>query len=774
MPLALTRSLIKLLTRGSVSVILLGSLCVTQLSGQAPAASSGSLYSSNSEAARFVDDLLAKMTLEEKVGQMSQIALNTPDKALRDERILKGEVGSFLFITDPKEINRLQHLAVEKSRLHIPLIFGYDVIHGFRTIYPVPIALAASWDPAQVEKAQSMAAREASSVGVNWTFAPMVDIARDPRWGRIMEGAGEDPYLGSRMAEAQVRGFQGDTIGAPDHILACVKHFAGYGAAEGGRDYDSSNISDEQLWNVYLPPFEAAVRAGAGSLMSAYMDLNGVPATGNRWLLHDVLRKKWGFQGFVVSDWASISSLTTHGFASGPEDAAVRAVNAGVDMEMTTGVYRDNLPAAVKKGLVKQSTIDDAVRRILMTKYKLGLFKDPYVAPERSERELVSTAQREAARTAADRTAVLLRNEGGLLPLDKSIKSIAVIGPLTDTKPDIMGSWSLAGHPADAVTVIEGMRKRFAAGTTKVLWAKGVEIERGQESIFDDQFPSPKPVLTTNAQRETEFNHAIDLVKQADIAVLVLGEAQTMSGERASRSSLTLPGKQQQLLEAAVATGKPVVLVLINGRPLDITWASQHVPAILDAWYPGTEGGNAIADLLFGDAAPGGKLPVTWPRNVGQVPIHYAQNLTQIPEAPDTRYWDGSSAPLYPFGYGLSYTTFSLGEMKTSAKSVPSGESMTVSIEVHNTGKLTGDQVVQLYTHQRSGSSSRPVRELKGFRRITLKPGERKVVELKLDTNELGFWSPQTHKWSIEPGTFDLWLGTDSTANEHTTFEVLP
>jgi beta-glucosidase len=773
MLLPLSRSLIKLLTRGSVSFILLGSLCVAQLSGQAPATSNGTM-SSDSEAAHFVDDLLAKMTLEEKVGQMSQIALNTSDKALRDERILKGEVGSFLFITDPKEINRLQHLAVEKSRLHIPLIFGYDVIHGFRTIYPVPIALAASWDPAQVEKVQSMAAREASSVGVNWTFAPMVDIARDPRWGRIMEGAGEDPYLGSRMAEAQVRGFQGETIGTPDHILACVKHFAGYGAAEGGRDYNSSNISDEQLWNVYLPPFEAAVRAGAGSLMSAYMDLNSVPATGNRWLLHDVLRKKWGFQGFVVSDWASISSLTTHGFASGPEDAAIRAVNAGVDMEMTTGVYRDNLPAAVKKGLVKQSTIDDAVRRILMTKYKLGLFKDPYVAPERSERELVSTAQREAARTAADRTAVLLRNEGGLLPLNKNIKSIAVIGPLTDTKPDIMGSWSLAGHPADAVTVIEGMRKRFAAGTTKMLWAKGVEIERGQESIFDDQFPSPKPVLTTDAEKETEFNHAIDLVKQADVAVLVLGEAQTMSGERASRSSLTLPGKQQQLLEAAVATGKPVVLVLINGRPLDISWASQHVPAILDAWYPGTEGGNAIPDLLFGEAVPGGKLPVTWPRNVGQVPIYYAQNLTQIPEAPDTRYWDGSSAPLYPFGYGLSYTSFSLGGVKTSAMSVKSGESMTVSINVQNTGKLAGDEVVQLYTHQRSGSSSRPVRELKGFSRISLKPGQRMTVELKLDTNELGFWSPQTHKWSIEPGTFDLWVGTDSTANEHTTFEVLP
>src|SRR5271170_7086064 len=476
MPLPFLRSVIKLLATGSVSFVLLGFPCPAQLSAQTPSA-----LTSDAEANRFVDDLLAKMTLEEKVGQMSQIALNTPDKALRDERILKGEVGSFLFITDPKEINRLQHLAVEKSRLHIPLIFGYDVIHGFRTIYPVPIALAASWDPARVEKVQSMAAREASSVGVNWTFAPMVDIARDPRWGRIMEGAGEDPYLGSRMAEAQVRGFQGEEIGSPNHILACVKHFAGYGAAEGGRDYDSSDISDEQLWNVYLPPFEAAVRAGAGSLMSAYMDINGVPATGNRWLLHRVLREKWDFQGFVVSDWGSISSLTTHGFAEGPNDAAVRAVNAGVDMEMTSHTYRDELASAVKQGLVQQSTIDEAVRRILTMKYRLGLFAHPYVSPSRSTEELLSAHQREAAREAAERSAVLLRNEGNLLPLQKSLASIAVIGPLIDSKPDILGSWSLASHSADAVTVLEGIRKRLGPGT-KIAWAKGVEIDRGGPS----------------------------------------------------------------------------------------------------------------------------------------------------------------------------------------------------------------------------------------------------------------------------------------------------
>jgi len=726
----------------------------------------------SSEAERFVDALVAKMTLKEKIGQMTQIALNSPEGPKRDEQIVNGEVGSLLFVRDPKEINRLQHLSMEKSRLHIPLIFGFDVIHGYRTIYPVPLALAASWDPATMEKAQRMAAREASSVGIRWTFAPMLDIARDPRWGRIMEGAGEDPYLGARMAEAQVHGFQGSALNNPDSILACIKHFAGYGAAVGGRDYDSSDISDEQLWNVYLPPFRAAVDAGAGSLMSAYMDLNSVPATGNRWLLHDVLREQWGFKGFVVSDWESVQSLTTHGFASGPEDAAVRAINAGVDMEMTSTTYRDNLPDAVKKGLVKQSTIDAAVRQILLAKYRLGLFQNPYVDLERSQKELVSEEQRSTSRSIAARTAVLLRNEGNLLPLRRDLGTIAVVGPLIDTQPDVMGSWSLAAHPDDTVTVIEGMRRRFASSGTTILSTRGVEIERGQQSIFDDQFPSPKPTLVTGAAKEAEFHHAIDLVKQADVAVLVLGEAQTMSGERASRSSLSLPGKQQQLLEAAVATGKPVVLVLVNGRPLDITWASEHVSAILDVWYPGTEAGNAIADLLSGTAVPGGKLPVSWPRTVGQVPIFYARNLTQIPNAPDTRYWDGSSAPLYPFGYGLSYTTFSLGEIKANASTVKMGESIEVSIDVQNVGNITGDQVIQLYTHQRSGSASRPVRELKGFRRVTLKPGEHQVVTLSLDTKELGFWSPQTHRWSIEPGVFDLWVGTDSNATQHMTFEV--
>jgi beta-glucosidase len=721
----------------------------------------------------FVDGLLSRMTLEEKLGQMSQIAYKEKESVPHDERVRNEQTGSFLFITDPVEINRLQHIAVEQTRLHIPLLFGFDVIHGFRTIYPIPLALASSWDPAEAERAQSMAAREASAVGIRWTFAPMVDIARDPRWGRIMEGAGEDPYLGSRMAEAQVRGFQGDAIGSGDHILACVKHFAGYGTAEGGRDYDSANISDEQLWNVYLPPFHAAVKAGAGSVMSAYMDLNGVPASGNKFLLHDVLREKWGFQGFVVSDWGSVQALKTHGFAADFEDAAVRAANAGVNMEMTTHVMRDNLAQAVKSGSVKQSAIDDSVRDILLMKYRLGLFTDPYVSLDKARAEIGSPAQHEGARVAAERSAILLRNQGGLLPLEKSITSIAIVGPLADSKPDTMGSWSLAGDVGATITVLDGMRRRLGTGVT-INYAKGVEIDRVQPSIFDDQFVSPKPVLRTQLERDTEFQHAIEQVKKSDVAILVLGEAQSMSGERASRSTLNLPGRQQDLLEAAVATGKPVILVLLNGRPLDITWASEHVPAILEAWYPGTEGGNAIANLLTGDANPGGKLPLTWPRSVGQIPTYYSQNLTQIPTETDTRYWDSSSAPLYPFGYGLSYARFRLSNLKVNSSSMHPDGSLTASIDVENTSDVVGDEVIQLYTHQRAGSASRPRRELKGFTRIRLASKEQRTVVLTLNASDLGFWSPQTHRWAVEPGQFDLWMGEDSTATEQATFSVAP
>ena len=722
---------------------------------------------------RFVDDLVTRMTLDEKLGQMSQNAWKEPDTVSHDERVRKGQIGSFLFITDPVEINRLQHLAVEQSRLHIPLLFGFDVIHGFRTIYPIPLALASSWDPALAEHAQSMAAREASSVGVRWTFAPMVDIARDPRWGRIMEGAGEDPYLGSRMAEAQVRGFQGATLGSPKSILACVKHFAGYGAAAGGRDYDQSDISDEQLWNVYLPPFHAAEQAGAATFMSAYMDLNGVPASANKFLLQDVLRKNWGFKGFVVTDWGTIPSLGTHGLTATPTEAAARAVNAGVDMEMTSSVIRDTLADDLKNGTVTMSAIDSAVRSILEVKYKLGLFAQPYAPPGAAATELVSADQRHAARIAAQQSAVLLRNQASTLPLSKSVHSIAVIGSLADSKPDTMGSWSLAGKYADTVTILEGIRAKLGTSAT-IRYAKGVEISRGNASIFDDQFASPPATILTTAQRDAAFADAIAAVKSSDVTVMVLGELQSMSGERASRATLNLPGKQEELLEAAVATGKPIVLVLLNGRPLDIRWASEHANAILEAWYPGTEGGNAVADLLFGDANPGGKLPLTWPRSLGQVPIYYAHTLSQIPDARDAMYWDESSAPLYPFGYGLSYSSVPITSLQLSSPDLHTGGTLHATVALENTGKFDADQVVQLYTHQRAGSASRPVRELKGFVKVHLRAGEKRTVTVPLQAADLRYWSAASHDWVLEPGIFDIWVGDSSTATEHATFTLRP
>ena len=535
----------------------------------------------------------------------------------------------------------------------------------------------------------------------------------------------------------------------------------------------SSNISDADLENIYLPPFHAAEKAGVATFMTAYMDLNGVPAAGNRWLMRDVLKDRWQFQGFIVSDWDAVGSLRTHGFAKDAADAAVRSVNAGMDMEMTGHIFRDNLAAQIANGAVKMATVDESVRRILSIKYRLGLFDHPYSDVAAAPAQLVTEEQRAAARKAAARTAVLLRNEGNLLPLRQRPKTIAVIGPLADSKVDITGSWSLASHPADAVSVLEGIRRRYAGSADAVRFSTGVEIARGNPSIFDPQFPEPPATLHTEAEKRTAFQTAVDLVKSSDVSILVLGEAQNMSGEKASRSSLDLPGEQEALLEAAVATGKPVVLVLLNGRPLAINWAAAHVPAILEAWYPGTEGGNAVADLLFGDAVPGGKLPVSFPQSAGQEPLFYAHYLTQNPRESDSRYWDGSSAPLYPFGFGLSYAKFTLSNMKLGATQVAAGSLLSVSIDVRNDSDVAADEVVQLYTHQRSGSSSRPVRELKGFQRVTLQAHETKTVSLTLDTNELAFWSAATRSSSVEPGTFDLWLGDSSTSKDnHVTFEV--
>jgi len=730
---------------------------------------------------RRVDDLMSRMTVDEKVGQLNQLFYFSQfmKPEMMEPGLREGKIGSLLFMTDAATINRFQKIAVEQSRLKIPILFGFDVIHGFHTIFPVPLALASSWDTNLVERVQTVAAREASAAGIRWTFAPMLDIARDPRWGRIVEGAGEDPFLGARIAAAQVRGFQGSDPASPGRLLACMKHFAGYGAAIGGRDYDAAYISDAELYNVYLPPFKAAVDAGVGSAMSAYMDLNDVPATGNAFLLRDVLRTQWGFKGFVVSDANAVGNLVTHGFAEDKSDAAARALTAGVDMEMSlpidpiSGAYSSSLAKHLQEGRVTKAQLDEAVRRVLEAKFKAGLFENPYADESRVASIHNDPDHRRLARIAAQRSAVLLRNEGNLLPLDTKFSSVAVIGPLADSKRDIRGSWSFADDIKSAVTVLEGIRAKVRPGV-KVEYAPGVDIARAYPSIFETFF-GRRPAAWGEAQRREEFDKAVALARSSDLVVMVLGQHEEMSGEAASQSSIELPGRQRELLESISALGKPAVLVLINGRPLDISWATTRVPAILEAWHPGTEGGNAIADLLWGDATPGGKLPVTWPRSAGQIPIYYARNLTQEPETKQgftSRYWDIPTSPLYPFGYGLSYTTFTYSNLRVSKPAVKLGEPVEVSVDVENTGRRPGEEVAQLYIHQRSGSASRPVRELKGFERVALAPGEKKTVRFTLGKPELTYWSAASKGWVQDPAIFDVWAGGDSTATLQTKFQI--
>ena len=736
---------------------------------------------------RRVEELLAGMTVAEKAGQLTQyFYLNIPPSAefeatlnvdfsqqprMVERELSNGAVGSLLFVTDPAEINRLQRLAVEGNRQGIPVIFGFDVIHGLRTILPVPIALAASWDPAIIEQGQTVAAREARAVGIHWAFSPMVDIARDPRWGRIVEGAGEDPFLGAAVAVATVRGFQGEGIGSPDRIIAGPKHFAGYGAALGGRDYDEVDLSDYALWNIYLPPFKAAVGAGAGNIMTAYMDLNGVPATGNPWLLKDVLRDTWGFDGFLVSDAQAVRNLATHGFAADPADAAARGVNAGVDLEMTIGdgAY-SRLPDAVAAGRVDEATLDASVRRLLTTKAQLGLLEDPYVDEERARNVLADPAHREVARVAAQRSAVLLRNDGNLLPLT-DVSSIAVIGPLADSKRDTLGPWAFDYDIDETVTVLDGIRERVG-DQGEVGYAPGVRLAfRTFPSMFDlwDNTPENPEGFDDAA----EFDRAVELARGADIAVVVIGEWQNMIGEGASRSDLVLPGRQLELLQAVTATGTPVVALVMNGRPLDLRWAVEHVPAILDIWYPGTKGGTAVADLLFGDVAPGGKLPFTWPRTVGQVPMIYSHTVSHDPDNQGRRYWDEASTPLFPFGHGLSYGRFTYGDPQLSTNQIGAGDSLTVATTVKNLGERAGEDVVQLYIHQRHGRASRPIRELKGFQRISLTPGESTTVTFHLGPEALRYWSAADRDWVIDTTTIDVYIGGDSTASQTATFEII-
>src|SRR5216117_4166008 len=612
---------------------------------------------------RNIDSLLARMTLEDKLGQLNQLSVDNQPTPEQLELVRKGLVGSFLNLTGAAATRDAQHIAVTESRLHIPLIFGHDVIHGYRTIFPIPLGEAASWDPEAVEAAARVAAREAAAAGLHWTFAPMVDIARDPRWGRIAEGSGEDPYLGSAMAAARVRGFQGRDLRAPDAVLATVKHFAAYGGAEGGRDYNTVDVSDRTLREIYLPPYRAGVDAGAGSIMTSFNEIGGVPSHANRWLVTTLLRDEWKFSGLVVSDWTGVEELRNHGVAGSRAEAGKVALEAGVDMDMVSRIYVEDLPGLIRAGRIPIATVDAAVRRVLASKRALGLFDDPYrgSSVERERNVLLAPEHRQLARTVAQEAIVLLKNDGNLLPLGPTRHTLAVIGPLADDHVAALGSWAGRGDPRDAVTPLDGINARAGTGS-EVRYAKGCGI-----------------VDTATAG----FAEAVALARQADVALLVLGEAGDMSGEAASRSSLGLPGVQQQLLEAVQATGTPVVLILMNGRPLTVQWAADHVPAIVEAWFLGVETGPALAGVLFGDVSPSGKLPVTFPRAVGQIPIYYNHKNTGRPAGTDkytSKYTDLPSSPLFPFGHGLSYTSFEYKELKLSAPTITPGGTLKVSV----------------------------------------------------------------------------------------------
>jgi beta-glucosidase len=739
-----------------------------------------------------VEELLAALSTEEKIGQLIQyfyFQLPAPpppadaaagplgDLAAQpqavEEALARGGAGALLFVSDPAQINRLQRAAIDGSPHGIPVLFGFDVIHGLRTVFPVPIALAASWDAATIEQAQAVAAREARAVGIHWVFAPMVDIARDPRWGRMIEGAGEDPRLGSVVAAAQVRGFQGDTLGAAGHVIAGPKHFAGYGAALGGRDYDEVDLSDQEFWNTYIPPFKAAIDAGAGNIMSAYMDLNGVPASGNRWLLTEVLRGALGFDGFVVSDANAVRDLQAHHFAADPADAGARALAAGMDMEMAVAQPAfDHLMAAVADGRISPSRLDASVRRVLRVKEMLGLFDQPFVDEDAAREVLARPEHREAAQQAAERSAVLLRNENGILPLDAAaVRRIAVIGPMADSRRDTIGPWVFAHDLAETVTILGGIRGYLGERAT-VTYEPGIASPaRTFPSIFD-MWEGGSPATPAGFDPAVALDRAVRAAAAADVAVVVVGERQDMIGENASRADLSLPGSQQELLEAVVATGTPVVLLVMSGRPLDLRWAAERVPAILEVWYPGTRGGAAVANLLFGDATPGGKLPFTWPRSVGQVPIHHAATRSHDPQHQDRRYWDEESTPLFPFGHGLSYARFEYRNLRVDPADLAVDGAATVTVEVANTSDRDGVEIAQLYLHQRYGTSSRPLRQLKGFRRVHIPAGATEVVTFTIGPEERRYWSAATRGWVADASTFDVWAGTDSTATLHAEFTV--
>lgn len=715
--------------------------------------------------------LLAKMTLAEKIGQLNLIipggAAVTGSVVSSDveNKIKNGQVGGLFGITSPAKVRKAQELAVKGSRLQIPMIFGLDVIHGHKTIFPIPLGLSASWDMGLIEQSARIAATEASADGLNWAFSPMVDIARDARWGRISEGSGEDPYLGGQVAKAMVHGYQGDDLSKNNTIMACVKHFALYGAAEAGREYNTVDMSRIKMYEYYLPPYKAAVDAGAGSIMSSFNEIDGVPATGNKWLLTDLLRKEWGFKGFVVSDYTSLNEMTAHGVGD-LQTVAARSLKAGLDMDMVGEGLLTTLGKSVKEGKVAIADIDKACLRILEAKFKLGLFDDPYryIDEARTAKDILTPANRQAARNIAAHSMVLLKNNNQVLPLKKS-GTIALVGPLADNKRNMLGTWVVAGDWRESVTVLEGI-KNVAGNSINILSAKGANLT--DDTLFAKRTNALGIEVEADARSpQAMIDEAVAAANQSDIIVAVVGEAADMSGESSSRADISLPASQQNLLKALSETGKPLVVVLINGRPLTLVWENDHATAILEAWAPGTEAGNAVADVLFGNYNPSGKITATFPRSVGQIPIYYNHKNTGRPfdgtgfPKFKSNYLDESNDPLYPFGYGLSYTSFQYGPVKLSRTVLKGEEKLTAGVTLQNTGKYAGEEVVQLYISDPVASVTRSVKDLKGFQKILLQAGESKEISFQITTEQLSFFNDNLKKvW--EPGKFVIHIGTNS------------
>lgn len=741
--------------------------------------SAGTTFAQNKPAVRpadqkmnsFISSLMSRMTLDEKIGQLNlltggEATTGSSVSTNVEAKIKNGQVGGIFSLTTPARIRKAQEIAINNTRLKIPIIFGQDVIHGYKTTFPIPLALSCTWDLPLIQQTARIAAIEATADGLNWTFSPMVDISRDPRWGRISEGSGEDTYLGSQIAKAMVRGYQGDDLSKYNTMMACVKHFALYGAAEAGRDYNTTDMSLDRMYNDYLPPYKAAVEAGAGSVMTSFNDINGVPATANKWLMTDVLRKQWGFKGFVVTDYTAVNELIDHGLGD-LQTVSALSLNAGVEMDMVGEGFLTTLKKSLKEGKIKQQQIDNACRLVLEAKYKLGLFEDPfrYCNEERAKTEILKPEHLQYAREAATQSFVLLKNEGQLLPLKKT-GTVALIGPLANTGANMPGTWSVNSDLASTKSLLESMTATLGS-SVKILHSLGANLVsdtayQTRATMFGRTIPRD------NRPEEEIIKEAVDLAKKSDAVVAALGESSEMSGEASSRTNLEIPDTQKRLLQALLKTGKPVALVLFSGRPLVLKWENENVPAILSVWFGGTEAGKAITDVLFGDVNPSGRLTTTFPQNVGQIPLYYSHKNTGRPLLEGkwfskfrSNYLDVSNDPLYPFGYGLSYTTFAYSNLSLNGKTMKAGQSITASITVKNTGNREGKEVVQYYIQDLVGSSTRPVKQLKGFQKISLAAGESKTVSFKISAADLAFYNSDL-KLVTEPGDFKVFIGSNS------------